>query len=196
MEAVNLRQLEHDRVVNECFKKIATASVVLTLTEARFNPAAGVKTIKIDERAVTNTANALYTTEDMYFFDMKFETKDRNSAMAFRMLYKSYLERQTEELKKDSNKRYLLSFDAIHMDDHTDVSHRVEMINPILCVMEEYNTDYILHMVFLRDHVNFYEEEIDNYKIEEELQYEMIQEEEAGIRGSSSSSEMDEDEDF
>lgn len=194
MEAVSARQLEQQRVVNECFKRITTASVVTTLTEARFH-SEDVKTIKVDERTNTNTTNQLYTTEDMYFFDMKFETKDRNNAMALRMLYKSYLEKQTEELKKDSNKRYLFSFDAIHLDDVTETAHRVEMINPILCVLEEFQTDFILHLVFLRNHVNFYEEKYNAYQTEQYLQYEQIQEEEAGIAGSSSSSELDEDDD-
>lgn len=199
MEAVKsetLKEAQQRRIVEACFKKVTTAAVVTTLTEARFNTSEGVKTIKVDERTSINSVNALYTTEDMYFFDMKFETKDRNTAMALRMLYKSYLERQTEELKKDSNKRYLLSFDAIHLEESTQIALRVEMVNPVLCVMEEENTDYILHLVFLRDHVNFYEERVDAYAVEQQLQYEQIQEEEAGDAYSSSSSELDDEEDI
>lgn len=185
-------QEEIQRIANICFKKAAAADIVLTLSEVRYSTQGAPKVHDLDERISTKPSNRLYVTDDFFYLDMRFETKDKNEALAFRALYKSFLDRQTQEFLKDSLKRYLLTYELVSIDKDKEVAYRTQLINPCMCFMEEYNNDYLLHLIFVKDNVSFFEEKIDSYKIEEQIHYEQVQEEESGIPHSSSSSELDE----
>ncbi len=184
---------ERQRIANICFKKAAAADIVLTLSEVRYSAQGAPRVNDLDERISTKPVNRFYVTDDFFYLDMKFETKDKNEALAFRVLYKSFLDHQTQEFLKDSLKRYLLTYELVSIDKDKEVAYRMQLVNPCMCFMEEYNGDHLLHLIFLKDNVNFFEEKFDSYKIEEQIHYEQVEEEESGISFSSSSSELDED---
>ena len=190
----NTMSEEDKNTIDACMSRFIVANVIAILTELRADREGNIKNAEIDKRITTKSVNAIYLLNGFTLIDMKFKTKDRNEMLSFRTFFNAFIERKSETVKKQEMKDYMLVFDFITASEQEEKTYRTSMYDPVMCFAEEVNNDYVLHFLFQTDHLDFNIEDIDPMAIKAELQYVQNQIEEEGISKTSSSSDLDEDE--
>lgn len=189
MEAVKDRS-EELKKIEACMKKLVSAELYATLEEFRIKDK---KSIEIDSRVGNKSVNTIRFSGNYAMLDMKYDVYDKNEMLSLRALFGSFMQRQTDAVLAGGEKLYKLTFDFISTDKETETAYRTVCSMPLMCVMEEFNSEFILHCLFEMDSVSFLVEGYDNYELEQDMQYLMAQRDEALIKGNSSSSELDGD---
>gem|GEM_PF-4447740 len=188
---------DQKRIMNICLDKMISSSAVITLNEIRFTDpeAKDANTVEIDSRVSKNGKPQIYVMDKFVAMDIRYLTKDRNEMLSIRTVFRAYIERQTEAVKEDKGRLYQMVWNMTYVDEANSMIYRTMLINPVLCFMEEYNGDYVLHLLFDSENIAFFENPYDKVRLQAELQYEEVSRIEAAMKHSSSSSEMDDNDD-
>lgn len=185
---------EDKRTIDACMDRFMISDVVATLKELRSDDGTSVRHADIDQRVTTATTNKISLLNNFTLIDLKFKTKDRHEMLSFRTFFNAYIDRKTEATKNQDMKDYMLVFDFISADEKEETAYRTTMFDPIMCFMEEINNDYVLHILFETNKLDFYVEKYDAMELKAMIEYAQVQAEEEGKKFTSSSSELDEDE--
>lgn len=159
--------------------KIREGEALITLNEIRHNNAMKYEgQITLSEKVIHSTINKVYFVGDYVQIDFSAEKKDRNDLLAIKSLLELHRGKFTQAIKQNENRIYDLLI-TLCKTEGSDF-YRLDANKPMLFVLDDSDERVsILRVVFLTKDVGINIEEVDTYKVEEEYQYYLAQQEEA-----------------
>ncbi len=163
--------------IQSVIRKLSEADINTTVTELKFTKEGNLENqVEVFDANGCHGVPSFFMTESCGYLVIDFNnTNSVPEKLAIKTAFDIYLKKSTKSEIEQDYKGYLLEILAYIEDEKNNLVKGIKISNPMMVVED---IDNKLKIVANRENIIFFAEEVDYYKIREQVEYEIEQEKE------------------